>query len=52
MATDVHLAPELKRFTRDCVEGGRYNNVSEVVLPSPVAAGCGRKAAWFSPYAR
>jgi antitoxin ParD1/3/4 len=31
MATNVHLTPELERFARDCVEAGRYNNVSEVV---------------------
>ncbi len=31
MATNVNLTPELERFARDCVEGGRYNNVSEVV---------------------
>ena len=31
VATNVHLTPELERFARDCVEGGRYNNVSEVV---------------------
>ncbi|HXZ00976.1 MAG TPA: type II toxin-antitoxin system ParD family antitoxin [Stellaceae bacterium] len=31
MATNVHLTPELERFARDCVKGGRYNNVSEVV---------------------
>jgi antitoxin ParD1/3/4 len=31
MATNVHLTPELERFTRECVEAGRYNNVSEVV---------------------
>ncbi len=31
MATNVHLTPELERFARKCVEGGRYNNVSEVV---------------------
>ena len=31
MATNVHLTPELKSFARACVEGGRYNNVSEVV---------------------
>jgi antitoxin ParD1/3/4 len=31
VATNVHLTPELERFTRDCVNGGRYNNVSEVV---------------------
>jgi antitoxin ParD1/3/4 len=31
MATNVHLTPELEHFARECVEGGRYNNVSEVV---------------------
>jgi len=31
MATNVHLSPELERFAHECVEGGRYNNVSEVV---------------------
>jgi len=31
MATNVHLTPELERFARECIEGGRYNNVSEVV---------------------
>lgn len=31
MATNVHLTPELERFARECVECGRYNNVSEVV---------------------
>ena len=31
MATNVHLTPELERFARECVKGGRYNNVSEVV---------------------
>ena len=31
MATSVHLTPELESFARTCVEGGRYNNVSEVV---------------------
>ncbi len=31
MATNVHLTPELEAFTRACVEGGDYNNVSEVV---------------------
>jgi antitoxin ParD1/3/4 len=31
MATNVHLTPELERFARKCVEGGRYNNLSEVV---------------------
>jgi antitoxin ParD1/3/4 len=31
VATNVHLTPELEHFARQCVEGGRYNNVSEVV---------------------
>ena len=31
MATNVHLTPELESFARACVEGGDYNNVSEVV---------------------
>jgi antitoxin ParD1/3/4 len=31
MTTNVHLTPELERFARECVAGGRYNNVSEVV---------------------
>jgi antitoxin ParD1/3/4 len=31
MATNVHLTPELERFARECIEGGRYNNMSEVV---------------------
>ena len=31
MATNVHLTDELERFARNCVDGGRYNNVSEVV---------------------
>ena len=31
MATNVHLTPELESFARSCVEGGQYNNVSEVV---------------------
>jgi antitoxin ParD1/3/4 len=34
MATNVHLTPELERFARECVERGRYNNVSEVVRAS------------------
>jgi antitoxin ParD1/3/4 len=34
MTTNVHLTPELERFARECVEGGRYNNVSEVVRAS------------------
>jgi antitoxin ParD1/3/4 len=31
MSTNVHLTPELERFARECVESGRYNNVSEVM---------------------
>ncbi len=31
MATNVHLTPELESFARACVEGGQFNNVSEVV---------------------
>ena len=31
MATNVHLTAELASFARDCVAGGHYNNVSEVV---------------------
>ena len=31
MATNVNLTPELESFARACVEGGHYNNVSEVV---------------------
>ena len=31
MTTNVYLTPELERFARECVEGGRYNNVSEVL---------------------
>ncbi len=31
MGTNVHLTPELEIFARTCVEGGLYNNVSEVV---------------------
>ena len=31
MATNVHLTPELESFARACVDGGRYNSVSEVV---------------------
>jgi antitoxin ParD1/3/4 len=34
VATNVHLTPELERFTRECVERGRYNNGSEVVRAS------------------
>ena len=28
---NVHLTPELESFACACVEGGQYNNVSEVV---------------------
>ncbi len=31
MATNVNLTPELERFARECVDKGRYNNMSEVV---------------------
>jgi antitoxin ParD1/3/4 len=31
MSTNVHLTPELERFARECVDSGRYNNVSEVM---------------------
>jgi antitoxin ParD1/3/4 len=31
MSTNVHLTPELERFARECVDSGRYNNISEVV---------------------
>ena len=31
MTTNVNLTPELESFARACVEGGHYNNVSEVV---------------------
>ena len=31
MASNVHLTPELESFARACIEGGQYNNVSEVV---------------------
>ena len=34
MATNVHLTPELESFARACVEGGQYNNVSDVVRSS------------------
>ncbi len=30
MSTRVHLPPALERFVRECVESGRYTNVSEV----------------------
>jgi putative addiction module CopG family antidote len=30
IATNVHLTAELEPFTRECVERGQYNNVSEV----------------------
>ena len=31
MATNVHLTRDLENFARECVESGRYNNVSEVM---------------------
>ncbi|MBI3517129.1 MAG: type II toxin-antitoxin system ParD family antitoxin [Proteobacteria bacterium] len=31
MSTNVHLSPALEEFARECVDSGRYNNVSEVV---------------------
>jgi antitoxin ParD1/3/4 len=31
MTTNVSLPPALERFARECVAGGRYSNVSEVV---------------------
>lgn len=31
MATNVHLTPELEAFANDCVHGGTYDSVSEVV---------------------
>ena len=31
MTTNVHLTPELERFARECVEGGRYDDVSDVI---------------------
>jgi len=31
MSTNVHLTPELERFARECVDSGRYNNISEVM---------------------
>ena len=31
MATNVNLTPELEGFARQCVQSGRYNNVSEVM---------------------
>lgn len=31
MNTNVDLTPELERFASECVEGGRYESVSEVV---------------------
>ncbi|TVR82790.1 MAG: type II toxin-antitoxin system ParD family antitoxin, partial [Rhodospirillales bacterium] len=31
MAANVHLTPELEAFARACVDGGKFNNVSEVV---------------------
>ena len=31
MGTNVHLTPELEQFALNCVESGRFNNVSEVI---------------------
>jgi len=31
MGTNVHLTADLEQFARECVDSGRYNNVSEVV---------------------
>jgi antitoxin ParD1/3/4 len=31
MSTNVSLTPALEQFARECVDSGRYNNVSEVV---------------------
>ena len=31
MSTNVHLTRDLEQFARECVDSGRYNNVSEVV---------------------
>ena len=31
MGTNVHLTPDLQSFVRACVEGGQYNNASEVI---------------------
>jgi antitoxin ParD1/3/4 len=31
METNVHLTPEPERFADECIEGGRDNDVSEVV---------------------
>lgn len=31
MTTNVDLTPELERFARECVESGRYHDVSEVL---------------------
>jgi antitoxin ParD1/3/4 len=31
MTTNVSLTADLEQFARNCVESGRYNNVSEVV---------------------
>lgn len=30
MATNVYLTPELEAFARTCVDGGKFNSVSEV----------------------
>ncbi len=31
MTTNVRLTPDLERFARECVDNGRYADVSEVV---------------------
>jgi antitoxin ParD1/3/4 len=31
MTTNVSLTPELERFARECVDGGRYGSISEVM---------------------
>lgn len=31
MTTSVHLTPELERFANECVAGGGYHDVSDVV---------------------
>jgi antitoxin ParD1/3/4 len=31
MSTNVHLTPALEQFARECVDSGRYNNISEVM---------------------
>jgi antitoxin ParD1/3/4 len=31
LSTNVHLTPALEQFARECVDSGRYNNISEVM---------------------